>query len=82
MFKKNQATQKEIQTLKLVHYCEGNSVIAVFFFFLPLSLLIKFLDRTLRALSASEERGMQIIIFKAVRVHINKSLHYLSSEYP
>lgn len=49
-------------------------------FFLLLSLLAKFLNRDLRVVSASEEKGTQIIIFKALRVHIDKSLHYLLSE--
>lgn len=62
----------------MVHYSVGNSVIAVFF--LLLSLLTKFLNRDLRAVSAPEEKGTQIIIFKALRVHIDKSLHYLLSE--
>lgn len=75
--KKKIKTQKGIQTYKVVHYCVGNSGITVLFFLL--SLLTKFLNRNLRAVFASEERGTQRMSFKALRVHVDKSLHYLSS---
>lgn len=45
-----------------------------------MSLITKFLNRDLRAVFTSKERGTQIIIFETPGVHIDKSLHYPSSE--
>lgn len=45
-----------------------------------MSLLTKFLNKNLRAVFTSEERGTHRIIFKAPGVLIDKSVHYPSSE--